>query len=98
MSMPTLSRKKKSRKVIAPTWLPTNARPGSEEKIAVFAARFERGEQLFHPHDYREEVPLSMRGVGGPVEGGPKKGALQEAFLASPVTNEFGDFDMGDDE
>lgn len=98
MSTAIVSRKQKSRKVIAQSWLPTNARPGSEEKIAVFASRFERGEQLFHPHDYRELVPLSMRGCGGPVEAGPKKGALQEAFLASPVTNDCDDLEIGDDE
>jgi hypothetical protein len=34
----------------APTQ-PTNHLPGTEEKIAVFAARYQRRERLFHPDD-----------------------------------------------
>jgi hypothetical protein len=34
----------------------TYARPGSVEKIAVLAARAERGEELYHPDD--ETIPL----------------------------------------
>ncbi len=30
---------------------PTDARPGSEEKIRIMAARYERGEAIFHPDD-----------------------------------------------
>lgn len=33
----------------------TEARPGTEGKIAVFAERAERGEQIFHPGDLTVE-------------------------------------------
>jgi len=32
----------------------TRARPGSPEKIAVLAARWEQGFDLFHPHDAQD--------------------------------------------
>lgn len=31
--------------------IPTNAMPGSQEKIEVLARRIERGEELWHPDD-----------------------------------------------
>jgi hypothetical protein len=36
---------------------PTSARPGSAEKLAILAERFERGENLWHPAD--EQLPVS---------------------------------------
>lgn len=41
-----------------PALEPTSALPGSEEKIAVMAARFAAGLGIFHPQD--------ARGYGGP--------------------------------
>lgn len=38
---------------------PTTAWPGTDEKVAVLAARAEAGQQLFHPHD----VTLTVRSV-----------------------------------
>lgn len=38
---------------------PTTARPGSEEKIAVLARRWARGEALFHPDDAGMKEDLS---------------------------------------
>ena len=45
---------------------PTGAAVGSNEKIAVLAARAEAGEQLFHPKDSRRVVPESAYLVRGP--------------------------------
>lgn len=47
---------------------PTTARAGSPEKIAVFAARAEAGENLFHPEDSLEEQ--EGRHVGSNSQGG----------------------------
>lgn len=43
------------RNITGKTPNPTDARPGSPEKIAVLAARAEAGESLFHPDDSFEE-------------------------------------------
>ena len=40
---------------------PTDAMPGSEEKIAVLLARAERGESLFHPGDVRHADDTDRR-------------------------------------
>jgi hypothetical protein len=37
--------------------VPTDARPGTPEKIAVLAARAERDEELWHPEDLSYLVP-----------------------------------------
>ena len=42
---------------------PTDAEPGSAEKIAVLAGRAERGESLFHPDDPR--VPPKLNRLAG---------------------------------
>jgi hypothetical protein len=44
---PSLKRPKRKR--LSP--YSTRARPGSAEKIAVMASRWEQGFDLFHPHD-----------------------------------------------
>jgi hypothetical protein len=41
-----------------PATEPTDARPGSEEKIEIMKKRWKRGEQLFHDDDF------SLRGNG----------------------------------
>jgi hypothetical protein len=44
---------------------PTNALPGTAEKVAVLAARFRSGQRLWHPRDARLECSLSEAcGVG----------------------------------
>ena len=47
---------------------PTDARPGSEAKMAVMAARAARGECLFHPADVR--FGCSVRDILAEAEGG----------------------------
>jgi hypothetical protein len=45
---------------------PTNATPGSVEKIAVFVARLTRGEAIFHPADRTlDNVPSTALADGG---------------------------------
>jgi transposase len=41
----------KARKTPLPPDIPTNAHPGSEEKIAVMESRAANGQQIFHPED-----------------------------------------------
>lgn len=36
-----------------PALMPTQAQPGSAEKIATMAARYARGQRIHHPDDYR---------------------------------------------
>lgn len=42
---------------------PTDARPGSEEKIRVMEARAARGEQLHHPQDRKVDLAAPISGV-----------------------------------
>lgn len=42
-------------KRIRPAARPTRARPGSEEKMAVMAARVQANQEIFHPEDLRLE-------------------------------------------
>src|SRR5690242_7031685 len=42
--------------------IPTNARPGSEEKIAVMESRAAKGQQIFHPEDATCFVSFSTNG------------------------------------
>lgn len=48
-----------------PVLFPTDARPGSDEKIAVMAGRFERGEELFHARDRHFDTVDEPPGSGG---------------------------------
>jgi transposase len=41
----------KAHKTPPPPDIPTNAQPGSEEKIAVMESRAAKGKQVFHPED-----------------------------------------------
>lgn len=41
---------------LAPLPSPTNAAPGTEEKVKVLEARMQRREALWHPHDAKEHA------------------------------------------
>ncbi len=43
--------------------MPTEAPPGTPEKLAVLMARLEAGEQLHHPDDRRMQFPLPSNGA-----------------------------------
>jgi hypothetical protein len=51
---------------------PTDALPGSEEKIRVLAQRAERGEQLWHPLDRRgQDATSTLSGLSPQARAGP---------------------------
>lgn len=47
----------------APFPEPTATLPGTPERVAVYESRAQRGEQLFHPQDARDEVGGAIRSV-----------------------------------
>ena len=44
---------------VAPATFPTDARPGSEEKIAILAERVRLKQALWHPHDATLAGPVA---------------------------------------
>lgn len=48
---------------LVPCARPTDALPGTEEKILVMRDRFRRGEQIHHPEDAQYEMSPSEEGV-----------------------------------
>jgi transposase len=52
----------KANKTPPPPDIPTNAPPGSEEKIAVMESRAAKGQQVFHPEDATWSVNFPTNG------------------------------------
>ena len=59
---------------------PTNAAPGSDDKIRVLRLRLERGERLYHPDDC---AVLANREGGAPKTIGEKRLSKMESFAVS---------------
>ena len=46
-------------------FVPTDARPGSDEKLDVMRQRYETGQPLFHPDDETSQIVKMSDGHGG---------------------------------
>lgn len=64
---------------------PTNARPGSDEKIAVFQQRIADGEELWHPDD----VTTFPRAPEKPMHGEPHVNVRQPSMVWRHPTDLF---------
>ncbi|GIW81518.1 MAG: hypothetical protein KatS3mg105_3325 [Gemmatales bacterium] len=64
---------------------PTDAEPGSEEKIAVMAARAARGEALFHPDDRQRDEDDAF----GQIAEVLRNGRLRKNLKVSRIQGDF---------
>ncbi len=71
---------------------PTQARPGSEEKIRVMEHRYETGQPIFHKDDAQVRLDRMDGGYGGPVATMPKSKPSCEQMP------EAGETDFADDD